>query len=185
MSDFKITGPRGGTVVKRAKLARVRRILPALVKRFGRVTVAPAPPDYRALVAGWARRGVQDEKNIHYGQVRPMPLNWTKTLTTDCSGFSTLCYKLAGAPDPNGRGYDGAGFTGTLLAHGRSVARAAALPGDLVFFGPGTAEHVAIVVEAGTDPLLVSHGQERGPLEIRLSLEKEGHSPPVRFRSYL
>ncbi|MHB8469552.1 MAG: Hint domain-containing protein [Gaiellaceae bacterium] len=45
-------------------------------------------------------------------EMRPIPLARTLPLTTDCSGFVTLCYHLAGAPDPNGRGYDGQGWTG-------------------------------------------------------------------------
>lgn len=187
MPDLKVTGPKGGTIIKRAKLTRVRRLLPGLVKRFGKVTVAPAPPlkaDRRALIVKWALRGVQQEPMIHYEQIRPMPLTWTvpPSLTTDCSGFATLCYKLAGAPDPNGLGYNGRGYTGTLLTHGKSTQKPQ--PADLVFFGPEDAEHVCIVVEAGADPLLVSHGQEAGPITIRLSAEAKAHTKPVRYRTY-
>lgn len=187
MPDYKLTGPKGGTLVKRAPLARVRAILPALVRRFGHVSVYPAPAapvlvDHRAQVVAWAKRGVAQEPLIHYAEVRPMPLNWTVPpgLTTDCSGFATLCYKLAGCADPNGLGYNGTGFTGTLLQHGHSVSTP--LPGDLVFYGPGDAFHVAVVVEGGTDPLTVSHGQEKGPELVRVS---QDNRQPVRYRSYL
>lgn len=188
MADLKVLGPKGKTIIKRAKITRVRKILPGLVKRFGKVTVAPAPPlpdDHRAMVVQWAKRGVQQEPMIHYKEIRPMPLSWTVPpgLTTDCSGFATLCYKLAGAPDPNGLGYNGEGYTGTLLSHGKSTEKPQ--PGDLAFFGPLTADHVVIVIEAGADPLCVSHGQEKGPLEVRVSVEAAAHKPPVRYRTYL
>ena len=35
-------------------------------------------------------------------------------LTTGCSGFVTICFYEAGAPDPNGLDYSGLGYTGTL-----------------------------------------------------------------------
>jgi hypothetical protein len=43
---YKVTGPKGGAIIKRAQLARLRAMLPALVKRFGKVgvTTAPKPP---------------------------------------------------------------------------------------------------------------------------------------------
>jgi cell wall-associated NlpC family hydrolase len=90
-------------------------------------------------------------------------------LTTDCSGFVTLCYFLAGARDPNGLGYDGRGWTGTLLRHMAEVAEAGV--GDVVVFGTYPGHHAAIVLEPGDDPLLASHGQERGPVEVRFSTE--------------
>jgi len=37
--SFDVLGPKGGTILKGAPLKRVRELLPALVKRFGRVTV--------------------------------------------------------------------------------------------------------------------------------------------------
>lgn len=185
MTDYRLTGPKGGAIVKRARLARVQRILPGLVKRFGRVSVTAAPTDPRELVVKWAHWGVTNEPLIRYAQARPMPLLPTLPLTTDCSGFATLCYFLAGCPDPNGAGYDGSGYTGTLLSNGKHVTKTQARPGDLVFFGPGTADHVCVLIETGADPLLVSHGQDAGPLEIRLSAEKAAHRSPVRYRSYL
>ena len=66
--------------------------------------------------------GIANEPQIHYGEIRPIPLARTLPLTTDCSGFVTVCYFLAGAPDPNGLDYSGEGWTGTLLRnleHGR------------------------------------------------------------------
>jgi cell wall-associated NlpC family hydrolase len=123
----------------------------------------------RQRIVAAARWGIANEPRIHYGQVRPMPLARTLPLTTDCSGFVTLCYYLAGAPDPNGLGYNGEGWTGTLL---RGLAPAASLrPGDVVVWGAYPGHHCALVLEPGDDPLLASHGRELGPLAIRYSDE--------------
>jgi cell wall-associated NlpC family hydrolase len=125
----------------------------------------------RQKIVTAARWGISHEPQIHYGQVRPFPLARALPLTTDCSGFVTLCYFLAGAPDPNGLGYTGYGWTGTLLRHLAPVAAEHARRGDLVVWGPYPGRHVALVLEPGEDPLLCSHGWERGPLEIRFSEE--------------
>jgi hypothetical protein len=75
--------------------------------------------------------GVAHHAEINYAEIRPMPINLPRLslpFTTDCSGFATLVAKWAGAAAPNGLGYDGEGYTGTMLAHlshipqGRSVA---------------------------------------------------------------
>jgi hypothetical protein len=116
-----------------------------------------------------ARWGIANEPRIHYGEVRPFPLERTLPLTTDCSGFVTLCYFLGGAPDPNGLGYSGRGFTGTLLRHLHETENPRA--GDLVVWGAYPGHHVALVLEPGVDPLLCSHGAERGPVAIRFSEE--------------
>jgi hypothetical protein len=185
MPVYKLTGPKGGAIVKRANIARVRKILPALVRRLGKVSVSPAaplPPDYRARIVKWAHWGVANEPSIHYAETRPMPLHTTLPMTTDCSGFATLCYFLAGAPDPNGLGYNGQGYTGTFLDHGKRVTKAQARPGDVIVYGPGTGWHMAVIVEAGGDPLTVSHGQEKGPALCRVS--QDGRVPQT-FLSFL
>jgi len=85
-------------------------------------------------------------------------------VNTDCSGFFTLCYYSAGANDPNGANYAGWGYTGTLLQHGIHVPAAQAMPGDAVVYGPGTGEHVALVVSnTNGDILTISHGQQGDP----------------------
>ena len=122
-----------------------------------------------------ARWGIANEPRIHYGQVRPFPLARTLPLTTDCSGFVTLCYFLGAAPDPNGLGYSGQGFTGTLLRHLHETEDPRA--GDLVVWGAYPGRHVALVLEPGEDPLLCSHGAERGPIAIRFSEECKWQPP--------
>jgi hypothetical protein len=125
----------------------------------------------RQKIVAAARWGIANEPQIHYGEVRPIPLGRTLPLTTDCSGFVTVCYFLAGAPDPNGLDYDGEGWTGTLLGHLAHIRPDELRQGDLVVWGAYPGRHVAIVLETGDDPLLCSHGQERGPLAVRFSDE--------------
>jgi hypothetical protein len=120
--------------------------------------------------AGSVRRAIVDAAKLalsrkelyRYGQVRPMPDSLfqggthirgpggghDEPIVTDCSGFVTLVYKAAGAPDPNNRGYDGFGYTGTLASNGRRTNDPQ--PGDLVFYGSGPPwSHVAVYIGAG------------------------------------
>jgi cell wall-associated NlpC family hydrolase len=141
--------------------------------------------DVRRGIVAAARWGIRKEPRIHYGQVRPFPLTRELPLTTDCSGFATLCYFLAGAPDPNGRGYDGYGWTGTLLEAMENIDHRAVLHGDIVVWGEYPGHHCAIVLQPGADPLLASHGQERGPIEIAFSTESRYQPPEVTWLSSL
>lgn len=134
--------------------------------------------------------GVAHNADIHYPphdlDARPMPINIPKyhlPFTTDCSGFVTIMAKWSGAPDPNGLGYNGQGYTGTLLQHLPHITKQESLPGDLVVFGPPPGDHVVALVEPGTvaDPLVVSHGQESDPCRVPLSVEQQGRPPGVTF----
>lgn len=103
----------------------------------------------------------------------------------DCSSAATWLPWQAGAPDPNGRGYDGYGYTGTLVINGLRVgweiSKAEAGKSsehlDLLFYGRETTEplgtfvhdvngrrlrigHVAIAI---SPTRAVSHGSESGP----------------------
>ena len=109
---------------------------------------------------------------IVYSQTRPMDLNKPPSYPnpTDCSSFATQCYYAAGAKDPNGRGYDGQGYTGTLLAHGTKINKSQLAIGDLVFYGyttrsspafpVGSPTHVAIYAGSG---MVYSMGSSVGP----------------------
>jgi cell wall-associated NlpC family hydrolase len=116
----------------------------------------------RARVVEAAESALASE-SYRYAQVRPMAsslLDAEAYTTTDCSSFVTLCYKAAGARDPNGRDYDGTGYTGTLVEQGRWVDDPE--PGDLVFYGEARTRpvHVALYVgdgkaiSFGTDPMV-------------------------------
>jgi cell wall-associated NlpC family hydrolase len=103
-----------------------------------------------------------------YRQVRPItpydlrdPANRGRL---DCSSTVTCCYHAAGALDPNGTGYNGSGFTGTLWTHGQPTD--APKPGDLAFYGwqsGGFPKHVTL--HLGNPKTVGSFG----------------HTPPSRF----
>lgn len=85
-----------------------------------------------------------------------------ETIWEDCSSAATGVYWIADIADPNGRDYDGYGWTGTLCEHGRPVTLEQAQPGDLVFYGPGPPwTHVAVYLGGGR---VWSHGSNEGPL---------------------
>lgn len=138
----------------------------------------------RGKIVAWAQKGVADEPQIHYAQLRPMPSTWRLPMFTDCSGFVTLCYHLAGAKDPNGLGYNGEGWTGTLLDHGETIPLSQATIGDLVIWGSHPGHHVAVFVEMDkidrANSILVSHGSERGPKHVSLA-----HETAAQHRSYV
>lgn len=145
----------------------------------------------REKIVAYCRWSIEHEPQIHYAQERPMDLANLYGLPQrdDCSEHATKAYKSAGAPDPNGRRYDGYGYTGTLISRGRRVALEHARPGDLVLYGAGTGRHVAVLLEPGHanggDPMLCSHGQERGPIAIRYSEEDRFQAGPTQVRNYL
>ncbi len=115
-----------------------------------------------------------------------------KHLMFDCSGSADCIYKWCfngkASTDPSGLKYDPkhlGGYTGTMLAHLPHYSNAKrARVGALVVFGPGTGEHVAVVLEADRtngDPLLFSHGYRGATGPIRLHREARFHDPPVTF----
>lgn len=143
---------------------------------------APSALTLRDRVANEATWGYNNRGRISYRQERPMrSLKSGHKLPQvhDCSGYATACYLRAGAPDPNGMGYSGYGYTGTLSTKGRSVSLAAARPGDLVFYGSGWPyTHVAIYVGFGK---VISHGSNKGP--YLLAVDYRGDRRVIR--SYL
>jgi hypothetical protein len=149
-----------------------------------RAAEAVRSPALRSAIVSAARWGIEHAAGIHYGEVRPIEglrRPCELPLRTDCSGFVTLCYAWAGAPDPNGLGYSGQGFTGTLLAHMRPVPGDGVEAGDLVVWGTPPGVHVALVLEPGANALLCSHGREQGPLEIRFTTENRRQPPPATW----
>lgn len=137
----------------------------------------------RQRIVAWAKWGVAHEPQIHYQQRRPVDGLSTpgkSPLYTDCSGFVTLCYKWASAPDPNGGGYGGTIYTGTLLRHCSPIRESQLLPGDLVVFGGGAGSHVVVMVGAGANGLVVSHGSEHAPNRYPLSAAKTYFASPAR-----
>lgn len=139
----------------------------------------------RERIVNTALFGARHEPSIHYtqssrrmsgvrGRLRPPAFGRYE----DCSSFSTWCYWVAGAADPNGLGYNGQGYTGTLAAHGRLIPPRRARPGDLVFYGGGFPyTHVAVYIGGGR---IVSHGSESGPKVTSMN-----YRPVSAVRSYL
>jgi hypothetical protein len=66
-----------------------------------------------------------------------------------------------------------------------NIDRGAVEPGDVVVWGEYPGHHCAIVLAPGDDPLLASHGQERGPLAIRFSGESPYQPAEVTWLSSL
>lgn len=149
------------------------------------VTSTAPPPAYtkRQYVLRLCHWGIAHQGAIHYAQTRPIPLRPAHILPrlplrTDCSGWATICYRYAGAADPNGLGYSGQGYTGSLLRHMRHINRLAIRQGDLVVYGcksNPTGHHVAVIMSVGerTPETIItcSHGSEAGPLEISVAHE--------------
>jgi hypothetical protein len=125
--------------------------------------------DVRNIIVDWAKWGVDNHKNFIYTEdaTRMSAINvWPPKfpIHADCSASVTLWYNLAGAADPNGNHYNGYGYTGTLLTHGKHIDISQVIPGDVVVYGPGTGWHTALVVEVhGHDILTISHGQQGDP----------------------
>jgi hypothetical protein len=122
-------------------------------------------------IAHW---GVANTYSIHYEELRPIDgisHKYKLPLWTDCSGFATLCYKWAGAPDPNGRAFDGYGYTGTLLQHMKHIPHYMADIADLVVFGSFPGHHVVILTGLGGQ--CVSHGQEHDPSLTNVEAEAQ------------
>lgn len=104
----------------------------------------------RERVVAQALWWVRNAPLIRYQQRRPMDPLRVVPRVGDCSESATLCYKWAGLPDPNGNGYNGAGYTGTLIGNGRRIAISAARPADLIFYGRmGWPTHVAVYLGDG------------------------------------
>jgi hypothetical protein len=109
--------------------------------------------------------GIRYHRNAALGQ---FPRN------SDCSSFATWCLwnglllQFGLGDIVNGQGWN-AGYTGSMLQHGRVVQdNSNVLRGDCVFYGsawPG--EHVTIVVShLNGVPMVISHGEETGPWYI-------------------
>jgi cell wall-associated NlpC family hydrolase len=153
---------------------------------------SPQELELRHGIVAAARWGIANRGLIHY-TMGPARSGWLfqhppvkppkLPISTDCSGYATLCYWTAGADDPNGLHYQELGYTGTLLNHCRLIDPKHALPGDLIVYGPGTGHHVAVILGAdGAGNVEVgSHGDEHGPVEILNYLEAAAQPHPVRW----
>lgn len=149
----------------------------------------------RMRIVDAARYGIAHAAQIHYTEdmrrddwlaqlSKEDPPQFPLPLWTDCSGFATLCYYLAGAPDPNGLHYQKVGYTGTMLDTGKKVQ--VPEPGDLIVYGPGTGHHVVIYLDTWRGAWRVaSHGNEYGPNLVLQHREEMAQPAPRTILSYL
>ena len=143
-------------------------------------------PTKRDVIVATAILGYNKSYLIHYTQgpsrmygVKHHVMPPSVPPYEDCSSFATWCYWVAKAADPNGLGYNGYGFTGTLASHGRSTTVAAAQRGDLILYGRGYPySHVVVYIGNGK---AISHGSERGPSLVNVYYRSDLRS----VRSYL
>jgi hypothetical protein len=106
----------------------------------------------------------------------------------DCSSMYTWAFwngitSVAGmnAPDlVNGAGWS-AGYTGTLLSHGRQVPFSDRQGGDAVIYGNGFPGHHVAMVDHENHDLVYSHGSESGPYHIKWNYR----SDIMQVRRYL
>lgn len=135
--------------------------------------------EHRTQILAAAQWGVSHTSQIHYtedgrrGDYLKAPKH-ELPMWTDCSGFVTWCFWVAGAPDPSGLGYAYVGDTETLAKHGKGITLAQAHGGDLCILGldgPLSGQHVVMIADISnpTNPLVISHGSEAGPLIERLN----------------
>jgi cell wall-associated NlpC family hydrolase len=128
----------------------------------------------RARIVAAAEAAYRIRSRFSYAQVRPYPKNLKSGGRTDCSGFATLCYKEAGVADPNGLGYNGQGYTGTLGPRGTVTSKP--LPGDMVQFAPFYTRHVGIYIGNG---MMIDFGSN--PMKRRKVTD---YGAPYRYLRY-
>lgn len=135
--------------------------------------------------------GIGHEPLIHYAMTRPIDVEGWKAhrlpWSGDCSG-AIKSIGLACGIDFDGQGRYG--NTATLLAAGEHIRLHDALPGDVgIFVGADfTHQHAVMLMDPGAsgNPYVFSHGQEAGPLRIRLLTEQAAHEGvPLVFVRYV
>jgi hypothetical protein len=148
----------------------------------------PAVTSARERYTAVLRQFYDERANWDYGQVRPIPHPGQRgRVKTDCSGGVTYAAQVAKVPDPNARGFDGLGYTGTLLEskYAKRVSLLQARPGDLIVYGPFPGHHVVAILEAGPDPLVWSHGSQGDPRIMRHSQQAAYQPAGVAVLSFL
>ena len=144
--------------------------------------------DVRADIVKWGNWAVAHKPWFIYSEARPYHLftpSFKRFLPCDCGITCTWCYWEAGAPDPSEDDYDGEGNTSTLQ-RGTQIPLTDVLPGDIVIYGPGYGVHCALIIEAGPDPLTMSHGWSGEPAFVRVSVgQPSGTDGVVRYFRYV
>lgn len=178
--------PAGKRFFGRGTLAWVRRR--ARLKKHKIIIGTVVDPRQKML--DWMNWALRNTASIHYAQSRPIPLKAGKArqlpLTTDCSGSTTIAAYAAGLPDPNGRKYDGSGYTGTMRSHCKQIKRAQLQAGDIIIYGGGTGSHMVIVYDiTPTDVIVFSHGQESGPKLYTHRIQQGAHGAYCTYHTMI
>lgn len=131
-------------------------------------------PSTAGSPAAAAQQALASKSNYEYSKMRPYPssLFGKAPIKVDCSSFVTLCYKAAGWKDPNGLAYSGAGFTGTLIVHGKQTMTPQA--NDLAFYD--NPAHVTICMGDGS---CISMGQPGDPQQLPVTYREV-----AQYRTY-
>lgn len=133
----------------------------------------------RSRIVATAKESLGRTGDFSYAMIRPIPASMKGRTRTDCSGFATLCYKEAGAPDPNGYGYNGSGSTASLWSYGKAINNPK--PGDLVLYGSpsvaGASAHVCVIIN---DSECIGFGSQGGPRKSSIRYR----SDLAGFRTY-
>lgn len=126
----------------------------------------------RQSVVDWCYWSVAHQPWFRYLEARPFELyepTGSRYIWDDCAATSILMLWLAGAPEPFPGAYAGIGNTESF---GELEHVTTPLPADFVVYGLGLPlrdQHMAVVVEAGDDPLTMSHGWFREPALVPVS----------------
>jgi hypothetical protein len=100
---------------------------------------------------------------------------------SDCSQFKAGIHHSAGLPDPNDLNYTG-GYTGSLSAEGKPIARIDLEPGDDVFYGPPPHHHIEGWVGNGDGITTYRQLADPSHPDHELRDRTVGHgSPPVDY----
>lgn len=159
--------------VKRKEWAFDSFSISLMAAYYKSIHISPDVKIRRAIIEA-ARYWYIHRDQIVYSQSRPMIMAKPPTIIykMDCSWYATTCHYAGGAPDPNRRGYDHQGYTGTLIHGGRRCSYSELKPGDLIFYGYtyrsspafnyGDPTHVAVFEGHQTDAVY-SMGSSVGP----------------------
>lgn len=157
--------------------ATARNLIDQAYQRFHAPPASAA--EVAAAIADYCERTIRATVGWHYRQARAMQSlgdNPDSGGYSDCSEHATCTYfhakKVTGVavPDPNHSGYNGYGYTGTLVSN--PWVGSPYKVGDLAIYGgsTGTTEHVCTCYEPGgsSDSEWCSHGSEAAPYAVEL-----------------
>lgn len=142
-----------------------QKALEAEVKRLNKVTIigddargGTKPQRLKAVALASAAACASGRRPNFYSQVGEFDAKHCITgprygHRDDCSSWFASVYYSAGLNDPSAQNFT-AGWTGTLVEHGKQVANPE--PGDAVIYGSGSGHHVEMYVGPGNKT--IGHG---------------------------